>query len=85
MSSKPNAQDLAEWYELCEHLDAHKYKCSNVAGLKNNHLIYSKYPAVRDMYAWMRYNDVSPIFYSEGWGWRLRKDWRERLESIKEM
>lgn len=85
MSSKPNKQDLADWYELCEDLAKRPRKAAYSSNVKNNYLFLSEDKAVKAMYTWMRQNDVSPIFYNEGWGWRLRKDWRERLESIENM
>ncbi len=64
---------------LCEWLDSLPYKS---AGSRH---ISSKHP---DLVCWLdpkwslkrKYVDV--IFYSVGWGWRLRKDWRKRLDEI---
>lgn len=85
MSAKPNKKDLADWYELCEDLEKQPRKAAYSSRVKNSYLFHSEDKAVKEMYNWMRQNDVSPIFYNEGWGWRLRKDWRERLESIENM
>lgn len=70
---------LEQLQRLCEWLDSLPYKS---AGSRD---ISSKHP---DLVCWLdpkwslkrKYVDV--IFYSVGWGWRLRKDWRKRIDEI---
>ena len=62
MSAKPNKKDLADWYELCEDLEKQPRKAAYSSRVKNSYLFHSEDKAVKEMYNWMRQNDVSPIF-----------------------
>lgn len=66
----PTPTELAQWRWWCEHLDSKRGKSS---------------------YGWggpitkrdKRRRPDGLIFYSTGWGWRLRKGWRERLAELE--
>jgi hypothetical protein len=83
---KPNKADLKEWEELCTFLEGVKGKATHFVNwrqkIPNEHLL-SQEPLMRGMRKWMKENGYELVFYSSGWGWRLRKDWKEKLEWLK--
>lgn len=84
---KPNQQDIENWQELCESLEKVKRKATHWAKsgeVKQEWLLGQEFnmPKTRK---WMKENNVELVFYSSGWGWRLRKDWKEKLEKLKEI
>lgn len=80
---KPTAGDIKEWIGLCEYLEKRPRKSSYYSSqITNSHLLGDN-AMFLGMRKWMKYNDCDCVFYSTGWGWRLRKNWRERLASIE--
>jgi hypothetical protein len=93
---KPNKKDIAEWEVLCQSLDKIKGKSSyrsycteKVDGkwvmidIPNWHLL-SQEPVMLGMRKWMKQNGYELVFYGSGWGWRLRKDWKEKIDRLRE-
>ncbi|WP_346206802.1 hypothetical protein NSS89_01345 [Caldifermentibacillus hisashii] len=82
---KTNKQDLQEWKELCEWLSTKKGKAAYTDGIDVNQHLLSQEEIFVQMRKWMNENNVLPVFWSSGWGWRLRKDWKERLAKAEEL
>ncbi|TQE88650.1 hypothetical protein [Ureibacillus terrenus] len=77
-SYKPNRQDISEWIRFCEWLENQPRKAAYDVPNEYSHLV-SQEKIFVNMRKWMQENDCDCIFWSSGWGWRLRKGWRERL------
>jgi hypothetical protein len=64
---------LRHWRLLCEFLYARQshsaYRWSIPSNLQ--YLLWAETRKER--------NALAVVFYSQGWGWRLRKDWQEKL------
>lgn len=78
------ADELREWREFCEWLDGVKYKAAYYSEVPERwrHLVYrggnnkgARARASREA--------TQLVFYREGWGFRLRKGWRERLAALE--
>jgi hypothetical protein len=77
-------KELTEWRAFCEWLDARKRKCAYTSDVpeKWKPLCYvggnPKGVAARE-----RRTELRLIFYWEGWGWRLRWNWKDRLAELE--
>lgn len=80
---KPNLKDLEEWEGLCIWLDNQYRKASYSLPLEYKHLI-SQDKIFVEMRNWLKDNQYQLIFYSSGWGWRLRKDWKDKINRLRE-
>jgi len=78
--------DLELWREFCEWLDARYRKCAVESHIPAKfHFTYCG-DNVRGIQNHRERIATGLIFYRAGWGWRLRKGWKERLaelESVK--
>lgn len=81
---KLNQADVNEWIGLCEWLETQQRKCSYRVPREYSHLI-SHDPIFTSMRKYLKENECDCIFYSSGWGWRLRKNWRNRIEKSLEI
>ncbi|MBB5324896.1 hypothetical protein HNQ34_001994 [Anoxybacillus tepidamans] len=84
---KPTVDDLKEWEELCTFISGLKKKSTYISkyyksNVPNTHLL-SQEKIYREMRKWMKDNGYELVFWGCGWGWRLRKDWKEKLERLK--
>jgi hypothetical protein len=79
----PTKGDLKEWRELCEYLDQQFRKCDSMPTI-NRHLL-EKDPLMLGMRRWMRENDCELVWWDSGWGYRLRKHWKERLAKMEDL
>lgn len=82
---RPNESDVREWIVLCEWLEKQPKQSSyysNIPKKYNSHLLVTDIQIFLGMRKWMKENECDCVFYSSGWGWRLRKNWRIRLERI---
>jgi hypothetical protein len=78
------AEDLALWRALCEWLDAQKYKAAYQSEMPERfRLLVYRGGNKTGQRAREAREHVQLIFYGEGWGWRLRKCWRERLAELE--
>lgn len=77
-------EQLKEWRAFCGWLNEQKYKCaySSAVPAEWSHLVYRggnrKGQQARDAR-----RNAKLIFYWEGWGWRLKKNWRERISELE--
>jgi hypothetical protein len=83
---RPNIKDLEEWEGLCIWLNGVRKKATHWASGKipYQHLL-SQDPLMPEMRKWLKENSFELVFYSTGWGWRLRKDWKEKIEKLYEL
>lgn len=71
--NKPTPEYIKQWRELCEYLDSCAGKSSY--NPPHSHLLGPKN---------LEFRKANPmVFYATGWGWRLRKVWRETLERLE--
>ncbi len=80
---------IGDLRRFCEWVDGlpRKSVYPSVIGLAAT--VYGVAPCPEESIYWLseawreqrKYADV--IFYGKGWGWRLRKNWRERLDQIE--
>jgi hypothetical protein len=79
------SEQLKMWRAFCEWLDERKYKCAYVSNIPRpewRRLVYiGGNPAARRAAELRR--EARLVFYYRGWGWRLRKNWRERLIELE--
>ena len=66
--------DFLHWKELCEYLDGRPGRSATKA-LIPNHLTY-----LLTGKTLKQRQELDVVFYARGWGWRLRMDWRNRLQ-----
>lgn len=76
--------DLVLWRRLCEWLDGRRRKCAYASQMPEEfrRLVYiggNRTGAA----AHAARVELQLIFYSAGWGWRLRKNWRGRLAELE--
>jgi hypothetical protein len=78
------ADELNEWRALCEWLDTQKYKAAYQSEVPERwrHLVYRGGNKSGERARETR-QEAQLIFYWGGWGWRLRKNWRERLAELE--
>lgn len=78
------SEELAVWRDLCEWLDAQKYKAAYRTEMPERYrpLVYRGGNETGRRAREAR-EHLRLIFYYEGWGWRLRKGWRARLEELE--
>ncbi|MFN3650057.1 MAG: hypothetical protein ACK47B_10805 [Armatimonadota bacterium] len=69
--------NLDLWQELCEFLASRPRKCAYARFIPNHlsPLVSADAKSARAQ--------VGLIFWSTGWGWRLRKNWQERLDTLR--
>jgi hypothetical protein len=67
-------QEWQDWNYLCQWL-ALRPSNSGAYRLRSKEYL-TKLPAKHR-------KELALIFYSAGWGWRLRKGWQERLEALR--
>ena len=80
---------IADLRRFCEWLDSVPRKAVYPSTLTLTAVIHKLAPCPEDTLYWLgdawklerKYADV--IFYASGWGWRLRKQWRERLTQLE--
>ena len=78
------ADQLNEWRDFCEWLNKRKGKHAYFSEVPERwkHLVYT-----RPVGTWMTATDLRReaglIFHHASWGWRLRKNWRERLAELE--
>lgn len=94
---KPNKKDLEDWEALCKGLSNAPRKASYDGYYTNrnagkydlihipNWYLLSQDPLMPEMRKWMRDNGFELVFFGNGWGWRLRKDWKEKIDMLKEL
>jgi hypothetical protein len=99
MIMRPNKKDLADWEALCHILSTAPRKASynsyfskwddsgKYVGMVQipNWYLLGQDAIIRKMRKWMKENNFELVFFSTGWGWRLRKDWKEKIEKLYEM
>jgi hypothetical protein len=76
---------LKVWRAFCEWLNEQKWKSAYASEVPSQwrHLVYiGGNPTGRAAHD-LRVK-AKLIFYNPGWGWRLRKNWRERLEELEQ-
>lgn len=71
--TQPTAETVAQWREICEFLDKLPYKAAYDP--PHSHLLGPKNLQFR--------KDNPMVWWCTGWGWRLRKQWRETLERLE--
>jgi hypothetical protein len=78
------SDELKKWRGLCEWLDQQKYKAAHYSAIPQEWrpLTYVGGNPTGQRARDVRY-EVGVIFYQPGWGWRLRIDWRDRLEALE--
>ena len=78
------SEELATWRAFCEWLDQQKYKAAHYSAVpdKWRHLVYVGGNPTGQRARDVRW-EVELIFYMPGWGWRLKKNWRERLAQLE--
>lgn len=68
--------DVNAWYATCEYLNNQPRKCAYRVSMQKND------ESLRKL---MIELDTPLVFYSSGWGWRLRKGWKENLTKIERL
>jgi hypothetical protein len=74
---------------FCEWLDAVPRKCVYPSAIGLTSVIHKLPPCPEDTTYWLtetwkeERKRADAIFYASGWGWRLRKHWRERLAQLE--
>jgi len=66
------SSDLDALASICDYLEQQSSRCASSQSLervRGFYLIEPPYQSLRE----------GVIYHSEGWGWRLRRDWREEL------
>ncbi len=76
----PLMPDLGAWREVCEFLDARYRKCAYATELPEHLRWLLWHPGSKRAQA--ERESAHLVFYSPGWGWRLRRGWRERLDEL---
>lgn len=80
---------IADLKRFCEWLNAVPRKCVYLSAIRLTSVIHKLPPCPEETFYWLS-NDwkverkrADVIFYASGWGWRLRKHWRERLTQLE--
>ncbi|HWT00225.1 MAG TPA: hypothetical protein VN256_08255 [Pyrinomonadaceae bacterium] len=78
------AARLKEWRAFCEWLGQRPRKCAHRSDVPSRWkpLVYVGGNPTGERAREERH-EVDLIFYYSGWGWRLRKRWRERLAELE--
>jgi hypothetical protein len=86
-------RDLTVWRALCEHLDGKRYKAEYPGPRHYGPRTFlsappEQWPAFArlialDKEAVAARRDFALIWWSGGYGWRLRRGWRERLAELE--
>jgi len=75
---------LDQWRKFCEWLDQRRRKCAHWSDVPTQWkpFVYVGGNLTGERAREERH-EVDLIFYYSGWGWRLRKNWRERLSELE--
>ncbi len=71
---KQHTASLDAWASLCEWLNEQPSKCSYRGG-PHGYLLTDSYRRQRQQ--------LDVVFYSSGWGWRLRRNWAANLNAVR--
>jgi hypothetical protein len=80
---------IADLRRFCEWLDTIPRKSVYPSAIGLTSVIYKLAPCPNDCLYWLtetwklERKRADAIFYASGWGWRLRKHWRERLAQLE--
>jgi hypothetical protein len=82
-------KEINDLRQFCEWLDTVPRKAVYPSAIALTAVIHKLAPCPTDSLYWLtnawkverKYADA--IFYASGWGWRLRKHWRERLAQLE--
>lgn len=77
--------DVDLWAMLCGWLETQPRKAAyrDVVPPMVRPLLWSSREATAVRRLWHE-RELLPVFWSRGWGWRLRTDWRERLRQWRD-
>lgn len=70
---------IEQMQRLCEWLDSLPYKSAYSSDICRKHPDLAYWVSL-DWLPERKY--ANAIFYQGGWGWRLRKDWRKRIDEL---
>jgi hypothetical protein len=78
------ADEFSEWHAFCTWLNAQKYKAAYQSEVPERwRLLVYRGGNTSGTRAREARAEARLIFYREGWGWRLGKNWRERLAELE--
>jgi hypothetical protein len=82
-------KEIEDLRRFCEWLNTVPRKAVYPSTLTLTAVIHKLDPCPEDTLYWLTdtwkggRKEVDVIFYASGWGWRLRKHWRERLTQLE--
>ncbi|MGG0939226.1 hypothetical protein ABHN11_24745 [Brevibacillus centrosporus] len=77
-----DTQQLTDLKKLCEFLVQQPGKCAYTGSVPRG-LQYLLDRPLLEKRNQLKEKGLLPVFYSTGWGWRLRKEWESMLQTLE--